>query len=407
MPKISLGVDVLSAAQGRVKFVFDNFSKVYVSFSGGKDSSALLHLAVAEAKSRSRKIGVLFIDWECQFNLTCDFIQSMYDKYAEHIEPYWVCLPIKTDNSCSQLEPEFTAWDEAKKDLWVRDKPKIAIKDGSQLPFFYPGMTFEEFVPAFGQWYADGQDTACLVGIRSQESLNRFRAIARIKDNFQGKKWTTHVGNGCWNAYPIYDWDTQDIWTYFGKTGNEYTPLYDRMYQANVPLGSMRIDEPFGDTQRKSLWLYQVVESETWGLMTARLSGVNTAGLYGRERGAMMGNTASTLPEGHTWESFSNFLLGTMPPATAEHYRNKIAVYIQWHKKRGYDSGIPDFADMAMENKNLVPSWRRICKTLLRNDYWCRWLGFSPTKTSAYEKYVNLMKKRRKDWGIYGDEKAS
>jgi len=403
VPKIQLDIDVLAAARERISFIFDRFSKMCVSFSGGKDSSVLLHLTMEEARSRNRKVAVLFIDWECQFELTCNFIQEMYDKYSDNVDPYWVCLPIKTDNSCSQLEPEFTAWEESKRALWVRDKPAMAIKDGRKLPFFYDGITFEEFVPAFGEWYASGELTACLVGIRSQESLNRFRAIARVKDNFEGEKWTTLVGDKCWNAYPIYDWDTKDIWTYLHRSKNEYTPLYDRMHQAGVPLGSMRIDEPFGDTQRKSLWLYQVVEPETWGRMTARLAGVNTAGLYGRERGAVMGNTADALPAGHTWESFSNFLLGTMPSETAEHYRNKIAVYVQWHKKRGYAEGIPDFADLAMENKNLAPSWRRVCKTLLRNDYWCRWLGFSPTKTSAYSKYTELMKKRRKDWNIYAD----
>ncbi|PCO26282.1 hypothetical protein CP987_19510, partial [Morganella morganii] len=29
-----------------------------------------------------------------------------------------------------------------------------------------------------------------------------------------------------------------------------------------------------------------------------------------------------------------------------------------------------------------IPSWRRVCKVLLNNDYWCRQLSFSPTKSS-------------------------
>ena len=95
-----------------------------------------------------------------------------------------------------------------------------------------------------------------------------------------------------------------------------------------------------------------------------------------------------------------------MPPVTANHYKNKLAVYLHWWSKRGYEDGIPDFADKSIEASGRVPSWRKICKTFLRNDYWCRGLGFSPTKTQAYQRYNELMKKRRKEWGIFNDYKA-
>ena len=52
--------------------------------------------------------------------------------------------------------------------------------------------------------------------------------------------------------------------------------------------------------------------------------------------------------------------------------------------------------DDILENKRDVPSYRRICKTLLRNDYWCKGLGFSQHKSKAYQKYLDLMKRRKK-----------
>ena len=36
MPKIGLGVDVYQAAKDRIKYTFDNFEKISVSFSAGK-----------------------------------------------------------------------------------------------------------------------------------------------------------------------------------------------------------------------------------------------------------------------------------------------------------------------------------------------------------------------------------
>jgi predicted phosphoadenosine phosphosulfate sulfurtransferase len=400
MPKIKLGMDVLTAAQERIEFTFDNFEKIYISFSAGKDSTVMLHLVMEEAKKRNRKIGCMLLDWECQIGLTIEFAKSMFTEYAEWIEPYWIALPIKTWNSCSQIETEWTAWDNNKKDLWVRQPDEISITDPSVFPFYYEAMPFEEFVPLFGQWYADGKACACFVGIRADESLNRFRTVAREKDKFQDKAWTTKVIDDCWNVYPIYDWQTKDIWTYLGKYQKPYNKLYDRMHQAGLKLSQMRICEPFGDEARKGLWLYQVVEPQMWAKVCLRVAGANTGALYANDKGAVMGNYSIDLPEGHTYESFALHLLKTMPFKTAEHYKNKLAVYLNWWSKRGYPDGIPDKADRKIESLGKVPSWRKVVKTFLKNDYWCKGLGFSPTKSSAYQKYVELMKRRRADWNI-------
>jgi predicted phosphoadenosine phosphosulfate sulfurtransferase len=163
----------------------------------------------------------------------------------------------------------------------------------------------------------------------------------------------------------------------------------------------MRVDEPFGEEARRSLWLYQIIEPDTWAKFVSRMAGVNSGALYCKDKGSILGNYKATLPEGHTWQSFTNLILKSMPPKLADHYKNKIAVYLKWYMDRGYETGIPDEADTNLENKNKVPSWRKICKCVLRNDYWCRSLGFGITKSSNYQKYLDLMKRRRAEWGIY------
>jgi len=77
MPKRGLGISVYQAAQERIAWTFDTFDKIYLSFSGGKDSTVMLHLVMAEAEKRGRKVGLLFIDWECQLTLTVDFVAAM------------------------------------------------------------------------------------------------------------------------------------------------------------------------------------------------------------------------------------------------------------------------------------------------------------------------------------------
>lgn len=395
--KIGMGVNVLTAARDRIAWTFDNFPKVYVSFSGGKDSGAMTHLVMAEAIERQRKVGMLFVDLEAQYKLTIDHIQEIYDLYADHVEPYWVALPIHLRNAVSQYQPHWVCWDTGARASWVREPPSIAITDTEHFPFYRHAMEFEEFVPEFGKWYAQGQLTACFVGIRTDESLNRWRTIAAgRKQCMDGKRWTTWCGGPVYNVYPIYDWRTRDDWIYFAKSGKPYNRLYDRMHQAGLTIHQMRICQPYGDDQRKGLWLFHIIEPETWGRVIARVNGANQGALYAQESGNVLGNLRITKPIGHTWESFALLVLGTMPARPAEHYRNKVAVFLRWYQSRGYPNGIPD--DGPLDKSQ--PSWKRICKAILRNDYWCKGLSFSQHKSAAYEKYLKLMNRRRREWQL-------
>ena len=397
-----LGKNVLIASKERIAWTFDNFEKVYISFSGGKDSTVMMHLVMEEAIKRNRKVGMFFLDWECQFELTIQHIRNMVKLYEDYLELYWVQLPILTNNSTSMFEILWKSWDNDKKNLWTRDKEDIAIKDESYFDFYYDGITFEEFTPLFGEWYSEGKSTACFVGIRTAESLNRYRAVARNNiERLDGKIFTVNITDSQWNIYPIYDWSTEDIWVYSGKFKKMYNKLYDRFHQAGLTIHQMRVDEPFGEEARRSLWLYQIIEPDTWAKFVSRMAGVNSGALYCKDKGSILGNYKATLPEGHTWQSFTNLILKSMPPKLADHYKNKIAVYLKWYMDRGYETSIPDEADTNLENKNKVPSWRKICKCVLRNDYWCRSLGFGITKSSNYQKYLDLMKRRRTEWGIY------
>lgn len=398
MAKRALGCDVVVAASNRISRVFDDFPRIYVSFSAGKDSSVMLHLVLAEAQRRRRKVGVLFVDLEAQYKLTIDFARDMFREYAELIDPYWVALPLNLRNAVSQFEPQWMCWDPDRKSDWVREPDPTSITDEAFFPFFRRRMEFEEFAPAFGEWYAQGQLCACFVGIRADESLNRWRTIASpSKSTFEGLRWTTWVSGGVYNAYPIYDWRTEDIWTFNGKFNAPYNRLYDRMHQAGLTIHQARICQPYGDDQRKGLWLFHVIEPETWARVVNRVSGANQGALYVRESGNVMGQRKVSKPDGITWEEYAHRLLSSMPPSTAEHYRDKIAVFLKWYADRGYDRGIPD--EGAITDRK-TPSWTRICRALLRNDYWCKGLSFSQHKTEAFAKYKKLMKRRRSEWGL-------
>ena len=390
-----LNTTVLSAAKERISKVFDNFERVYISFSGGKDSSVMTHLVLDEAIKRNRKVGLLIIDLEAQYSDTITHVEQMIDMYKNNIDLHWICAEMLLRNAVSNYEPRWVCWDEEKKDLWIREKPELA-SDMTQYDFFQPKMEFEEFMVLFGNWYADGKDTAAFIGIRADESLHRYRAIVSEKQGlmYNHWKWTTKVSKNLFNIYPIYDWKTEDIWVFHGK--NKHLPhnrVYDQMTKAGVKLSQQRLCQPYGDDQRRGLWLYHILEPDTWYKLVERVNGANSGALYIQENGNMTGYNRITKPENHTWQSFCNLLLSTMPKQTSDHYKARFKKFIAGWKLRGYRK-IPDEAPHDLEVKQWAPSWRRMCRVILRNDYWCKGLGQAQPKSEAYGKYKAIKQKR-------------
>ncbi len=400
MPKRGLGINVYEAALKRVEWTFDNFERVYVSFSAGKDSTVMLHLVAKEARRRGRRIGVLLVDLEGQYKFTIEHAHAMYSEYADVIDPYWVCLPLALRNAVSVYEPKWICWDKDEEKDWIREAPECGIVDEDYFEFFEKGMEFEEFVPLFGEWYAQGKSCACCVGIRTDESLNRYRTIAsNTKTRKDGKQYSTKVTDNVYNVYPVYDWRTEDIWRYHGRTHELHNKLYDYMHKAGLTIHQQRICQPYGDDQRRGLWLFHLIEPNTWARVVARVNGANSGALYVQNNGNINGYNKISKPDGHTWKSFAIMLVSSMPPKTREHYENKILLFRRWWIDRGYSPDIPDEAELSLEMKRDVPSWRRVCKSLLRNDYWCKGLGFTQHKSKAYQKYLDLMRRRKSEWG--------
>ncbi len=425
-----LATNVYDASNARLEYIFKNFERIYISFSGGKDSSVLLNLALDYMKKtgEKRKLGLLFVDLEGQYNLTIDYIKKTISQHRNMLDVYWVCLPLTLRNAVSVFQPFWTCWDLEHRDKWIREYPKdvpnLITQENNPFPFFVDKMEFEEFVPAFGEWYSNGKKTACLVGIRSDESLNRYRTIkSSYKETLNGKNWTTRISEHFYNTYPIYDWTVKDIWVGNAKLGWEYNRLYDMFYKAGVPLSSQRICQPYGDDQRKGLNLFRIIEPDTWAKVVNRVSGANFGNIYCGKR--ILGYRNVKLPKGHTWKSYCKLLLATLPTEMASHYRKKFRKFmLHWYRRGSpidndsikdipayaYLSNrltshnehivrytkIPDCLDNGFESRRLAPSWRRMCICILKNDFLCTGLSFSQTKRQQermkelLEKYRNL-----------------
>jgi predicted phosphoadenosine phosphosulfate sulfurtransferase len=394
--KVYLEKSVLEASKERICKAFDAFEKIYISFSGGKDSSVMTHLVLEEAKKRNRVVGLLIIDLEAQYRHTIIHLREMINQYKDNIDLHWFCGELLLRNAVSDFQPKWVCWDEENKNLWVREKPAEA-SNLSQYDFYFPKMEFEEFMVLFGKWYAGDKLTGGFIGIRADESLHRYRAITSTKKDLMlnGWKWTTKLSKCLYNVYPIYDWRTEDIWVFHSKNKDlQHNKIYDMMTMAGVKLSNQRLCQPFGDDQRRGLWLYHILESDTWYKLLNRVSGVNSGALYIQESGNMTGYNDITKPDNHTWQSYTNYLLKSLPQNMQEHYKERFKKFIVGWKKRGYKS-IPDKAPHDLEVKQWAPSWKRMARCILRNDYYCKGLGQTQPKSEAYEKYKAIKEKRR------------
>lgn len=424
MAKKYVKENVYERAKKRVAYLFGEFDNVLVAFSGGKDSGVCLNLCLDYAKQNGLlgKLAVYHMDYEAQYQATTDYVERTFAS-LEGVRRYWLCLPIDAQCVCRMDGGTWKPWEKAKKDIWVRPMPcHPYVVNEDNCPFDYDGSDYE-VQDRFCRWFEQSHGkTAVVIGIRTDESLNRFRAIASDHaKKYKGKAWIN--GN---KAYPIYDWAVEDDWVYNGKFGKDYNRLYDLFWQAGLSLDQMRVASPFNDQAASSLKLYRAIDPKNWGKMVGRVNGVNFTAMYGGT--TAMGWKSITKPAGFTWKEYCYFLLSTLDEKTRNHYLEKLeaskkswivggavdektieelkaegapAIYTGKTNNRGKkDKEVVQFADY-LDDTNVtdfkrIPTYKRMCICILKNDWYCKYMGFAQTKGEierrkrALERYKGL-----------------
>lgn len=424
-------MNVFEASLKRIEKVFNEFDNVYVSFSGGKDSGVMLNLVIHYIRNFApdRRFSVLHLDYEAQYTLTTKYVNETLAENRDIMDVYRCCVPFKVTTCTSMYQTYWRPWDEEKKDIWVSPLPE-ECQTKEDFNFYSSNMWDYEFQELFSKWIHEkhnAKKTACLVGIRTQESLNRWRAIHSDRNykKFKTWDWTKEMFKDIYNIYPIYDWITEDIWVANGKFNWKYNGLYDVFYQAGVTIDKMRVASPFLSTAQDSLKLYRVIEPNTWGKLLGRVNGVNFTCIYGGT--TAMGWKDIKLPSGHTWKSYMEFLLSTLPEEAAESYKKKLNTSIEFWQKRG--GVLDETVIQKLNNLNIkievgdttnykttkkpvrmeyqddiditefqdIPTYKRMCICIMKNDHLCKYMGFSLTKNemelrkNAETKYKNAL----------------
>ena len=429
-------VDVYTATQQRLDFVFANFSRIYVSFSGGKDSGVLLNLVIDYVRKHNikTKIGVQIMDNEANYTHSEEFMHDIIRSNLDVLDVYWCCLPITLPCTVSSYEIDWQCWGENDRHRWIRPMPLDSyIVNFANHPFgdlFVENMDYASFWDMFAEWYSQGRSCANLIGIRTVESLNRFRAIMnQAKKTAGGMMWTKKNTEHTYNCYPIYDWQTEDIWIANAKFDWKYNSLYDIFYMAGIPIKTMRVASPFMSESKSSLAMYRIIDPPIWARLCARVGGANFMATYGKQ----LDYKSFRLPDGHTWKSFVKFLLATLPKQSSANFKQRFIQSIKYWGRVG--RGLPEFIINALAkigirhringttnhggnnlrrviikvppdhldalpcHNSMVTSWKRFAITVLKNDHTCKYLGLAPTQEqqrrqkTIQSKYSSITKK--------------
>lgn len=406
--------NVYELSQERLRIIFNEFDNICVSFSGGKDSGVLLNLCIDYIRRHrlNVRLNVFHLDYEIQYKMTIDYIDRILKENSDILNVYRICVPFRVPTCTSMYQTFWRPWEDSKQDLWVRQMPENCMTK-VDFDFYTPTMWDYDFQKHFSEWLHKKHDavrTCFLVGIRTQESFNRWRAIylGRKYQTYHKYRWTSKAGLDIYNAYPIFDWKTSDVWTANGKFQWDYNHLYDLYYMAGVNIERQRVASPFIGEAQESLSLYRAIDPDTWGRMLGRVNGVNFTAIYGGTH--VMGWQSVKIPEGYSWREFMYFLLSTLPESIRNKYLRKLSVSIRFWRTRGGclrddtiqklveaqipieimgesnykttkkpvcmeyqdDINIPEFREL--------PTYKRMCICILKNDHACKYMGFSLTK---------------------------
>lgn len=344
-------IKVLEAAQKRIEFLFDNFQNVICSISGGKDSTVLCHLALQEAIKRNRKLGIFFFDEEVVYQSTIDQIEYLMNLYPENTTRLWLQIEFNLTNAVSYEDPFLSAWENGEHEKWMRKKKSYAIKfpnwDRKKEIVLNKkiGLDFYSVIENFESAY---ENTAFLIGLRADESLNRWRTMTKNPVLINGEQtyWATKKrGKNNISAYPIYDWAFSDIWKYIYDNDIKYSRIYDYMYKKGFNIPEIRISSLIHERSFKSLCELPEFEPKTYEKLCKRIKGMEFAQEAGRNKKMFR---VQQLPRKYkSWKEYRDFLLLT---------------FQDQEKKRIFQKRFSNH----LENEYVA---RQQCRQLILNDY--------------------------------------
>jgi predicted phosphoadenosine phosphosulfate sulfurtransferase len=362
-------VNVYDAAIERIHYLYKRFDNVVVSFSGGKDSTAVLNLTIEVARELGKlPVKAIFVDEEAIHPTTVEYVERV--RNHPDIDLDWYCLPVKHRNACSNEQPFWYCWNPEERELWVRELPECGITTHCD---FTLGDSFQDWMPRI---FPNSMGTvAVLTGIRTQESLRRYRVIASKKnDAFINAKAEY---KNTYRAHPIYDWSSEDVWKLVEVKELDYNRTYDIFNHTELwgKLLTQRVCPPFGEEPLRGLWVYAECWPELWHKMLHRVKGVATAWRYANTE--LYSNWKK--PENLSWKQYAEMVIESYTePEYRDLIRQNINAMVRLHFSKTDD---PILEDVAHPISGC--SWKFMAKIAIKGDFKGRQSGAMTQEANA------------------------
>ena len=261
---------VYEESLNRIRYLFDEFEDVVVSFSGGKDSTIIFNLALIVAREKNRlPLKVLFLDQESELESTITMVRQVMSH--PDVYPMWFQIPFRLFNATSSVEHWLECWNTADESRWMRPKEPNAITENTYGTDRFVNLLERILTVDFAD-----KKACALTGMRVEESPRRAMACTHAL-TYKHVTWGRKVTRHHFNFHPIYDWTMSDVWKAIHDNGWPYSSHYDSMYRHGVAASKMRVSSLNHETSISMLFMLHEIEPDTYGKMTARLQGIDMA----------------------------------------------------------------------------------------------------------------------------------
>lgn len=234
-------INVLEAARQRIINAFSNGIKVYMSFSGGKDSIVLADITynlIKEGLIDPKLLTVQFVDEEGMYDDVIEIVMAWRKKFILAGAKFeWFCVEVKHFSCFNMLTEDetFICWDRYEEENWIRKPPAFAIRTH---PLLDARMeNYQTFLPR------TTRDGIIMIGTRAAESVQRLINMSDRNMNQMGDR----------KFVPIYDWKDHDVWLYLYQHHVDIPISYVQMWQVGVPKNQLRISQFFSIDTAKCL----------------------------------------------------------------------------------------------------------------------------------------------------------
>lgn len=343
--------NVFDVALERVNHIFDLGVPVVVSFSGGKDSTSALMLALRVARERGElPLRVALVDEEVIDPDTIAYIKDI--RAWDDIDFAWLCLSIK-HTLRSKFRTHWYTWDLNERDKWPRDIPEGAI---TEIAGYNGRGSYADAITAYYQ--SIGIDERVdIAGIRANEAYNRRRGILTAGRYI-------HDRGDHFYAKPIYDWAWQDVWKAILENKWPHSAFYDKTLRAGISPANARV-APWGNVaSSRYIRLYPRFYPDFWARAVVRLPELLAASRYGDTK---LYREALNKPLEMTWQEYTWYLVDHLQDEDDRDYWINV---IEGSVRRWSDMSSQPYPErnFKLDGKTYNQSWQRLAFNVGKND---------------------------------------